>query len=421
MKTRALMLSMWKSVLFFLMLLGPSLRAHSIFLNSLWVEYTQTELGVKVQVSVKEICTAGDLAFDVKDPEDQAAIEAAAKGHLAYLLSHLSVSVDGAEAKGELVEIQPPATWALTAADVSTTPSPTPEEGTDRLHFVFHLKYPCARPPSRIALSHSMMTEFSYTPGTPFNFSYLVRVTQKGVPAKDFGNLAVGGLFDIETDYAASQPAGSVALPEKRTAWTRAHEFIHLGVHHVLTGYDHLLFAAALVLALRGFWEVFKIIGVFTIAHSITVMLSAYQLVHVPEWIVEPLIAGSIVWVALENIFFPQRARGWQRIGWTFFFGLVHGLGLAGAIVDHLQGFGPGLIAITVLAFCVGVELGHLCIVGPMSLFMARGRMLGGERFSHGAMRYGSALVALGGLYFLLNALQLLPESLTPEVLFHMS
>ena len=412
---------MWKSVLLFLIVLGPTLRAHSIFLNSLWVEYTPTELDVKVQVSVKEICTAGDLVFDIKDPENQAAVEGAAKGHLAYLLSHLSVSVDGAEAKGELVEIQPPATWVLTAADVSTSTSPTPEEGVDRLHFVFRLKYPCSRPPSRITLSQSMMSEFSYTPGTPFDFSYLVRVTQKGVPAKDFGNLAVGGLFDIETDYAASQPAGSVALPEKRTAWTRAHEFIHLGVHHVLTGYDHLLFAAALVLALRGFWEVFKIIGIFTLAHSITVTLCAYRLVEVPDRLFEPVIAGSIVWVAVENIFFPQHAKGWRRAGWTFFFGLIHGLGFGGALLEHMEGFSGGLVAMTVIAFCVGVELGHLCIVGPLTLFLTRGRYLGGERFSGGAMRYGSALVALGGLYFLLNALQWLPESLTPEVLFHMT
>ena len=412
---------MWRCLVVLLMLRPAALEAHAIFLNSFWMEYTETEAVARVQVSVKEICTAGDLPFSVHEPAERAAIEMAAGKHVPYLLGHLSVSIDGTEVAGELVDITPPVTWELQAADLTSGQGVNAEETVDRLHFIYRLRYPCAKPPSRITLSQTMMSEFAYTPGTPFNFSYLVRMTRKGVAAQDFGNLAGGGLFDIATEFAAGQPAGGVALPETRTGWTRAREFVSTGIHHVLTGYDHLLFAAALVLALRSFWEVFKIVGVFTIAHSITVTLSAYQLVHVSERIVEPLIAGSIVWVACENIFWPQAARGWRRVGWTFFFGLVHGLGLAGVLVEHLEGFSAGLIAVTVLAFCIGVELGHLCIVAPMSLLMAAGREAQGNTFSAHALRYGSAVVAVGGFYFLLNALQWLPENLTPEVLFHMT
>ena len=82
--------------------------------------------------------------------------------------------------------------------------------------------------------------------------------------------------------------------------WSSIGSFLNHGVHHVLEGWDHLLFAAALVLALSSFWEVFKVIGVFTVAHSITVTWTALRGAPVlPPSIVEPVIAGSIVVVAL--------------------------------------------------------------------------------------------------------------------------
>lgn len=402
------------SLIFCLLTILPS-QAHPLFQNSLWVEYTETELEVKVQVSVKEICTAAGLVFDPNNL-DHAEIEDAAPKHLPYLLAHLQILVDGTELQGNLVQVTPPVSWVPTVADKDPKADPN-EQTMDRLHFFFQLKYACPKPPSRITISQSMMKEFTYAPGTPFNFSYLVRVTKKGETAKDFGMLSAGGAFDISTAYAAPNAAG----PAPRTWWASFKEFVHGGVTHVLTGYDHLLFAAALVLALRSFWEVFKIIGIFSLAHATTVTLSSYQLINVPSHIVEPLIAASIVFVALENIFYPRGSRGWRRIGWTFFFGLVHGLGLAGALVENLQGFTVGMIALAIVAFCVGVEIGHLCIVGPMNLLMSVGRQQGGDRFSDAAMRYGSLIVAIGGFYFFFNAIGVLPEWLTPEVLFNMT
>lgn len=399
---------------------GLSAQAHPIFQNNLWVEYTETEMAANVQVTVKEICTAAGLPFNIDTPADRALIEDAAPKHLDYLLSHLHISANSQELKGSLVSVDPPIAWIPTPADLNAIAPNTPipkNEVTDRLHFFFKLKYPLTSPPYRVTISHEMMQEFSYAPGTPFNFSYHVRVPRKGKPATEFGTLAVGSTFDVATEF--TPPASAAAdLPEKRTHWTRAKEFIHEGVMHVLKGYDHLLFAAALVLALRGFWEVFRIIGIFTIAHSITVTLTCYQLVRVPSSIVEPLIAASIVIVALENVFFPSKARGKRRVAWTFFFGLVHGLGLAGALVENLHGFTVGMIALAVIAFCVGVEIGHLCIVAPLSVLMSGGRSVGGETFSKNAMRYGSILIAIGGIYYFLNAIQVMPESLSPETLF---
>jgi hypothetical protein len=405
------------SLLILFLLLTVRSQAHSIFQNPLWVEYTEQEITVRVHVSAKEICTAAGLPFDATAPLDQEQLTEAAPKHWDYFKTHLRISVDSQEATGELVKVEPPTSWLPTPVDKNEV-APTVDDTPDRIHFTFHLRYPCTSPPQRITLTQNMMAEFSYMPGTPFNFSYVPRIGRAGQPAKDFGMLPAQGTFDVATDFAPPVTAATAAsTPAPRSIWSSAREFMRGGIHHVLTGYDHLLFAAALVLALRNFWEVFKIIGLFTLAHSITVGLSAYQLVYVPQRVVEPLIAGSIVFVALENLLAPQQARSRWRYLWTFAFGLVHGLGLAGALVENLEGFSVGLIAMAVVAFCVGVEIGHLCIVGPLSLLMSVGREKGGEIFSARALRFGSIFVALAGVYYLVNALGYLPENLTPEAL----
>jgi hypothetical protein len=106
--------------------------------------------------------------------------------------------------------------------------------------------------------------------------------------------------------------------------------FFYHGVRHILTGYDHLLFIGALVLAANTFWELVKVVTAFTLAHTITLTLAAFDLVHLPQQVIEPLISASIVFVALQNVFWPGRTTGWSRLGVAFFFGLFHGLGFAG-------------------------------------------------------------------------------------------
>ncbi|MFO1157493.1 MAG: HupE/UreJ family protein [Reyranellaceae bacterium] len=158
-----------------------------------------------------------------------------------------------------------------------------------------------------------------------------------------------------------------VFLEDKRTAtldlarpvepgWTG---FVALGVEHILGGIDHLLFLVALLALARGFWPTVKIVTAFTVAHSITLSLAALGLVDVPSGIVEPLIAASIVWVALENIFAPSKAgRRWLVAA---LFGLVHGLGFASA----LGGFGLSRAAMVraLVGFNAGVELGQLAFI----------------------------------------------------------
>jgi hydrogenase/urease accessory protein HupE len=147
--------------------------------------------------------------------------------------------------------------------------------------------------------------------------------------------------------------------------------FVRLGVEHILTGYDHLLFLLALLIGASNFWRVLGIVTAFTVAHSITLSLAVLGLVHAPGTIVEPMIAASIVWVATSNLF--GQSRPWDRLAVTFLFGLVHGLGFADALSQLALSGWPLMRAL--VGFNFGVELGQAVAVGlalPVLFFVGR-------------------------------------------------
>lgn len=182
-------------------------------------------------------------------------------------------------------------------------------------------------------------------------------------------------------------------------------EYLRHGIRHILTGYDHLLFITALALAVVSFWDLIKVISAFTLAHTITLTLSVLNVVRLPEHIVEPMIAGSIVFVALTNVFWPQRSRGTVRLATAFFFGLFHGLGFAGGLLDAMEGL-PGLsIGVAIVAFSLGVELGHQLVVVPVFGLMKLARTAR-EPVPWRALRYGSAAIGAAGMVYLVAALR---------------
>jgi hydrogenase/urease accessory protein HupE len=186
--------------------------------------------------------------------------------------------------------------------------------------------------------------------------------------------------------------------------------FFYQGVHHILTGYDHLLFISALVLAATTFWDLVKVVTAFTIAHTITLSLAAFNLVSLPQGVVEPFISASIVFVALQNVFWPSRARGWSRLGAAFFFGLFHGLGFAGGLLEAMREMQTGTMLLAILAFSIGIELGHQMVVLPLFGFLKAARHLQPDavRRTHLSMafqRIGSAVISLAGVYYLCLAL----------------
>jgi hydrogenase/urease accessory protein HupE len=159
--------------------------------------------------------------------------------------------------------------------------------------------------------------------------------------------------------------------------WTRAlarlGSFIALGVEHIISGYDHILFLLSLLMLGGGLRDLLKIVSAFTVAHSITLSLATLNLISLPGRWVESAIALSIVVVAAENLLrtgIPLRRR-WAV---TFTFGLVHGLGFA-SVLNDLDLPRAALVS-SLVGFNLGVEVGQIAIValayGALRLLASR-------------------------------------------------
>jgi hydrogenase/urease accessory protein HupE len=177
--------------------------------------------------------------------------------------------------------------------------------------------------------------------------------------------------------------------------------FLKLGLEHILTGYDHLLFLFGLLLACRRFSTAVKIITCFTLAHSLTLALAALDMVSLPGFLVEPLIAASIVFVGVENII--RRDEPSWRWALTFVLGLVHGFGFAGALKQAGLGAGGAALLVPLFSFNLGVELGQVTVAALLLplLWKLRGK-LAFERYGGTVL---SAVVALAGLYWFVTRL----------------
>lgn len=154
--------------------------------------------------------------------------------------------------------------------------------------------------------------------------------------------------------------------------WQVARTYLLLGVEHILTGYDHLLFVIALVLLLGRPWVVIKAATAFTVAHSLTLAGTTLGLFGLAQAPVEALVALSIVFLAVEIVKQREGApRLSERIPWAiaFFFGLIHGFGFAGALREI--GLPESDVPISLLTFNVGVELGQLAIIAAVLAILA--------------------------------------------------
>ena len=173
-------------------------------------------------------------------------------------------------------------------------------------------------------------------------------------------------------------------------------DFLFLGIRHILTGYDHLLFLFGLLIVSRNARSAALLITCFTVAHSFTLALSTFNLVNLQSRIVEPAIAASIVYVGLENLYRGKTLD--YRWILTFLFGLVHGLGFA-SVLREMGVANTGVkAAIPLIAFNSGVELGQLSIaVIILPLIWRLRRHLA---FFRVAVPACSILIALAGGYW---------------------
>jgi hypothetical protein len=180
------------------------------------------------------------------------------------------------------------------------------------------------------------------------------------------GNTVVTVLWFIPpgSTIRAFEYTGDMGLVRLDPRWHQAAlTFVRLGFFHILDGIDHLLFLACLVIPFRKLRQLLLIVTSFTVAHSITLIASAFNLAPGAAWfppLIETLIAGSIVYMAAENILGVKSLH--HRWIITFAFGLVHGFGFSFVLHETLQFAGSHLIT-SLLAFNIGVELGQILVL----------------------------------------------------------
>jgi len=304
----------------------------------------------------------GTLPNGTPDAEREAFLEAHRGEVSSYLSERLVVDLDGEHCPAELGSM-----------GVAT-----------RQQFLFarlELSYRCASATGQFTVRYDVFAE---TQALGAEHSNIVDYELGGVEGSDV----------FEGDYRELRVGDRSSGSGFVSAMSR---FVGHGLEHILLGIDHVLFLVLLLLGARNWRSVLRLATAFTVAHSVTLALAVLGWVDVPAGIVEPLIALSIVYVAVENI---VRGETRHRLVVVFGFGLLHGLGFAGAMsfTDH---FGSRLVA-ALLSFNLGIELGQLAVVLLVFPLLQLARRFAWSSFAQAG---AAALVGVVGLLWLIERL----------------
>ncbi|MEV0233381.1 HupE/UreJ family protein [Nonomuraea sp. NPDC050786] len=200
--------------------------------------------------------------------------------------------------------------------------------------------------------------------------------------------------LDGETSSAVLDAGNPTVRVGERPASHQAGEFFLLGAEHLLSGLDHILFLVALLIGARRLRDVVVTASAFTVAHSITFLLAAMGVVDVPGAIVEPVIAASIIVVAVANLLGRQEDKlGRWRLPIVFAFGLIHGLGFAGAL--DIKESGSWQLLLSLLSFNVGIEVTQLAIIALLFPLLVLLRRTSAARWAVAALSLPIVAVSL--------------------------
>jgi hydrogenase/urease accessory protein HupE len=209
-------------------------------------------------------------------------------------------------------------------------------------------------------------------------------------------------LTEEQQEQQAGDQQGNVTEPAQESepaakttsSWL---SFFKLGMSHILTGYDHLLFLFALLLRKQTFKQYALIVTSFTIAHSITLSMAVLGIMDLPSKFVESIIALSIIYVAAENILKKEIHYRW---GLTFVFGLIHGLGFANILQE--MNLSKTNLASALISFNIGIEvvqLGIVLLLLPLLTYLHR------IKESPKYIKFGSIVIILFGAFWLVQRL----------------
>ena len=221
----------------------------------------------------------------------------------------------------------------------------------------------------------------------------------------ELGNLVLrqqgveNGLTEYLSDGQRSRAMNGQGALEKRSAWGELVSYVPVGFDHIIPkGLDHILFVLGLFFLTLRISALLWQISAFTLAHTVTLAAGAMGLVTIPGSIVEPLIAASIVFVAVENIF-SQKLNRW-RPALIFGFGLLHGLGFASVLQEF--GLPDGQFIAALIGFNIGVEIGQLTVIA--CAFLLLGVWFGKKSWYRAYISIpSSCLIALIGAYWVIE------------------
>ncbi|MEV1171201.1 HupE/UreJ family protein [Nonomuraea sp. NPDC049784] len=200
--------------------------------------------------------------------------------------------------------------------------------------------------------------------------------------------------LDGETSSAVLDATNPTLRVGERPASHQVWEFFLLGAEHLAFGLDHIFFLLALLIGARRLRDVVVTATAFTAAHSITFLLAAMGVVDVPGQIVEPVIAASIIVVAVANLLGREEDKlGKWRLPIVFAFGLVHGLGFAGAL--DIKESGSWELLLSLLSFNVGIEATQLVIIAVLFPLLVLLRRTSAARWAVAAMSVPIVAVSL--------------------------
>ncbi|SFJ70281.1 HupE / UreJ protein [Jannaschia pohangensis] len=239
-----------------------------------------------------------------------------------------------------------------------------------------------------------------------------------GTPVVFGWDASLGGLIvrqgDGESSYDAYLTGGAMtdAMPREGVAEQTLGQviarYVVSGFDHIIPkGLDHILFVLGLFFYALAWRPMLWQVTAFTAAHTVTLALATLGYVQPTMWIIETLIALSIVWIAVENVIGgPKKEIGWPRIAVVFGFGLLHGLGFASVLSEF--GLGQHFVA-SLISFNIGVEIGQLAVIA--TAFLLLGLPFGSKPFYRKAIVIpGSLIIAAIGTYWVFNRIGLVGD-----------
>jgi len=424
-----------------LMAMAPLAQAHKASDAYLTLRVDGSTVDARIDIALRDLDRDLDLDTDADDQLTWKEVRTRWTDIAALARRDVHLRADGARC-----------TPGVTPAPVPPAEAPALAQHSDGTYAVLRTHWLCTAPVQALSVEYTL---FANTDPTHRGIARIARAQatadapapQLAVlsPGKGWHRFTLPALPAVATPDAASStlasappapaampatpPPGSVdaaATPPAESAASTFLGFVREGVHHILIGYDHILFLLSLLLPAvwirsvkpdprtglgRARWvpandlrhaltSVLKVVTAFTVAHSITLALSVLDVVDPPSRWVESVIAASVVLAALNNLWPLVSEARWKL---TFAFGLVHGFGFASALKD--AGLAKGALAAPLVGFNVGVEIGQLCIV---AVVLPLAWSLRGTRTYRGAFAGGSlAIAAVAALWLVQRAFDL--------------